>query len=54
MEMDAKDGKALYQTGFFLQKKGQTERGQKMCNAAIDMDPALGKMRKQTSLPVGL
>ncbi len=54
MEMDAKDGKALYQAGLCFQKKGQTDRGQKMCDAAIEMDPALGKMRKQTSLPVGL
>jgi tetratricopeptide (TPR) repeat protein len=54
MEMDAKDGKALYQAGLCFQKKGQTDRGQKMCDAAIEIDPALGKMRKQTSLPVGL
>jgi tetratricopeptide (TPR) repeat protein len=54
MEMDAKDGKALYQAGLCFQKKGQTDRGQKMCDAAIEMDPSLGKMRTQKSLPVGL
>ena len=54
MEMDAKDGKALYQAGLCFQKKGEKDRGQKMCDTAIEMDPSLKDMRKQTSFQTGL
>lgn len=45
MEMDMKDGKALYQAGLCFQKKGEKERGQQMCDKAIEMDPSLAKLR---------
>lgn len=54
MEMDAKDGKALFQAGLCFQKKGEKDRGQKMCDIAIEMDPSLNSMRKQTSFQAGL
>jgi tetratricopeptide (TPR) repeat protein len=54
MEMDMKDAKALYQAGLCFQKKGETDRGQKMCDAAIEMDPSLTKMRTQKSFSAGL
>jgi tetratricopeptide (TPR) repeat protein len=54
MEMDIKDGKALYQAGLCFQKKGETDRGQKMCDAAIELDPSLTKMRTQKSFSTGL
>lgn len=47
MELDANDAKALYQAGMCFQKKGQKDRGQAMCDKAIQMDPSLSKMRKQ-------
>lgn len=45
MEMNMKDGKALYQAGLCFQKKGQTEKGKAMCDKAIEMDPSLNNLR---------
>jgi len=47
MEMDMKDGKALYQAGLCFQKKGQTEKGQQMCDKAIELDPSLAGLRQK-------
>ncbi len=47
MEMDKNDGKALYQAGLCFQKKGQTDRGQQMCDKAIEMDPTLASLRQK-------
>jgi tetratricopeptide (TPR) repeat protein len=50
MEMDMKDGKALYQAGLCFQKMGQKDKGQAMCDQAIELDPSLaGKRQKQMS-----
>lgn len=51
MEIDAKDGKALYQAGLCFQKKGQKDRGQQMCDKAIEMDPSLASMRTKKEIP---
>jgi tetratricopeptide (TPR) repeat protein len=51
MEMDAKDGKALYQAGLCFQKKGQKDRGQQMCDKAIEMDPSLASLRQKKEMP---
>ncbi|CAN5809569.1 hypothetical protein BH11BAC4_BH11BAC4_27250 [soil metagenome] len=53
MEIDAKDGKALYQAGLCFQKKGQKDRGQQMCDKAIELDPSLENMRRKKEM-VGL
>jgi tetratricopeptide (TPR) repeat protein len=47
MEMDMKDGKALYQAGLCFQKKGETSRGQQMCDRAIELDPTLAGLRQK-------
>jgi len=53
MEMDMKDGKALYQAGLCFQKKGMVERGMQMCDKAIELDPSLAglKTKKQLMSP---
>ena len=53
IEADAKDAKALYQAGLCFQKKGQKDKGQGMCDKAIEMDPSLTSMR-QKSMTMGL
>jgi tetratricopeptide (TPR) repeat protein len=53
IEFDAKDAKALYQAGLCFQKKGQKDKGQGMCDKAIEMDPSLASMR-QKSMTMGL
>jgi len=45
MELDMKDGKALYQAGLCFQKKGDKERGAQMCDKAIEIDPSLRALR---------
>lgn len=53
LEMDAKDASALYQAGLCFQKKGQKEKGQAMCDKAIEMDPSLASKR-QKNMSMGL
>ncbi len=54
MELDVKDAKALYQAGLCFQKKGDRERGTKMCDRAIEMDPSLKGMKTKIETPEGL
>lgn len=51
MEMDVKDGKALYQAGLCFQKMGQKDKGQGMCDKAIEMDPSLNGLRQKSMNP---
>jgi hypothetical protein len=37
-----------------FQKKGQKEKGQKICDKAIEMDPSLAKNRQKKDVPMGL
>ncbi|MBI3883005.1 MAG: tetratricopeptide repeat protein [Sphingobacteriales bacterium] len=47
MEMDTQDAKALYQAGLCFQKKGDKNKGEKMCDKAINIDPSLQNLRQQ-------
>jgi tetratricopeptide (TPR) repeat protein len=51
MELDQKDAKALYQAGLCFQKKGEKDRGQAMCDKAIELDPSLNKMKHAKEMP---
>jgi len=51
LEMDMKDGKALYQAGLCFQKKGMVERGMQMCDKAIELDPSLASLKSKKALP---
>ncbi len=51
LELDAKDGKALYQAGLAFIKKGEKDRGQQMCDKAIEIDPSLANLRKKKEMP---
>ena len=48
LEADPKDAKALYQAGLTFQKMGQKEKGQGMCDKAIEMDPSLASKRTKS------
>lgn len=54
LELDPKDGKALYQAGLVFIKKGEKDRGQQMCDKAIEMDPSLSNLRKKKEMPGNL
>jgi tetratricopeptide (TPR) repeat protein len=47
LEADMKDAKALYKAGQCFIKKGQSGKGQGMCDAAIQLDPSLSRLKKQ-------
>ncbi|RYF80935.1 MAG: tetratricopeptide repeat protein, partial [Chitinophagaceae bacterium] len=51
MQIDPKDGKALYQAGLCFQKKGEKDRGQQMCDKAIEMDPSLANLKRKKEMP---
>jgi tetratricopeptide (TPR) repeat protein len=51
LEMDIKDGKALYQAGLCFQKKGMVERGMQMCDKAIELDPTLAGLKSKKLSP---
>lgn len=51
LELDGNDGKALYQAGLAFQKKGEKDRGQKMCDKAIGIDPSLASLRTKREMP---
>ena len=51
LEMDMKDGKALYQAGLCFQKKGMKERGMQMCDKAIELDPSLAGLKAKKLSP---
>ena len=48
LELNAKDANSLYMAGITFQKMGQKDKGQAMCDQAIELDPSLaGKRQKQ-------
>lgn len=53
MEIDNNDAKALYQAGLCFIKKGPKEKGEKMCDKAIEMDPSLRSLRQKQEMPFG-
>jgi tetratricopeptide (TPR) repeat protein len=54
LELNPKDATSLYMAGMAFQKKGDIEKGKKICDKAIEMDPSLAKNRQKKDLPVGL
>lgn len=51
LEKNPNNGKALYQAGLNFQKKGEKDRGQQMCDKAIEMDPSLAGLRQKKEMP---
>ena len=45
LEVDPKDGKALYQAGLSFIKLGKKDKGQGMCDKAIELDPSLASKK---------
>jgi tetratricopeptide (TPR) repeat protein len=54
IKLDKGDAKALYMAGITFIKKGDKEKGQAMCDKAIQMDPSLGKNRIKKGEQLGL
>ncbi|MEO9147692.1 MAG: tetratricopeptide repeat protein [Ginsengibacter sp.] len=54
LDLNPKDATSLYMAGMTFQKLGQKEKGQKICDNAIAMDPSLAKYRQKKEMPAGL
>lgn len=52
--LNSKDASSLFMAGLTLQKLGQKEKGQKICDNAIAMDPSLARYRQKKEMPEGL
>lgn len=54
LELNPKDASSLFMAGMVFQKKGEKEKGQKICDKAIEMDPSLARNRQKKEMPAGL
>jgi tetratricopeptide (TPR) repeat protein len=54
LNLNPKDATTLYMAGLTFQKLGQKEKGQKICDHAIEMDPSLARYRQKNEMPSGL
>lgn len=50
LSIDKQDAKALYMIGVAYQKDGNKEKGSKLCDIAIELDPSLASMRKEMKM----
>ena len=54
LNLNPNDATTLYMAGMTFQKLGQKEKGQKICDHAIAMDPSLSRYRQKNEMPQGL
>jgi len=54
LNLNPQDATTLFMAGLTFQKLGQKEKGQKICDKAISMDPSLSKYRQKNEMPQGL
>ena len=54
LNLNPNDATTLYMAGLTFQKLGQKEKGVKICDKAISMDPSLSKYRQKNEMPQGL
>lgn len=54
LALDKEAASALYMIGMSYQKKGETAKGQALCDKAIQMDPGLAGNKQKKSMPGGL
>ena len=54
LNINPKDASTLYMTGMTFQKLGQKQKGQKICDDAISLDPSLKRYRQKNEMPMGL
>ncbi|RYY55246.1 MAG: tetratricopeptide repeat protein [Chitinophagaceae bacterium] len=48
---DNQNASAVYMIGMCYQKKGDKEKGQHLCDKAIEMDPSLAALKQKKSMP---
>jgi tetratricopeptide (TPR) repeat protein len=50
LQIDKQDAKALYMIGIAYQKDGNKDKGSKLCDIAIQLDPSLASLRKEQKI----
>ncbi|MGB8193854.1 MAG: tetratricopeptide repeat protein, partial [Chitinophagaceae bacterium] len=48
---DKNNAKPLYMIGLSYQKKGEKEKGQQLCDKAIELDPSLKNLKQKKDMP---
>lgn len=51
LTLNPKDASSLFMAGMTFQKMGQKQKGEKICDKAIQMDPSLAKNRQKKEMP---
>ena len=51
LSYDKQNASALYMIGMSFQKKGEVQKGQQLCDKAIQMDPSLSSLKTKKQLP---
>jgi len=51
---DKQNANALYMIGLAYQKKGEKEKGEQLCEKAIQMDPSLKNLKQEKKQPEGM
>lgn len=53
LELDKQNAPALFMIGMSYQKKGEKQKGQALCDKAIQIDPSLAKNKQKMEMPGG-
>lgn len=54
LAIDKQNASALYMIGLSYQKKGEKEKGEQLCDRAIQMDPSLKNLKQEKKQPEGM
>jgi tetratricopeptide (TPR) repeat protein len=54
LSIDKQNASALYMIGLAYQKKGEKEKGEQLCEKAIQMDPSLKNLKQEKKQPEGI
>jgi tetratricopeptide (TPR) repeat protein len=54
LAIDKQNANSLYMIGLSYQKKGEKEKGQQLCDKAIQMDPSLKNLKEEKKMPGGM
>ena len=54
LALDKQNASALFMIGMSFQKKGEKQKGQALCDKAIEMDPSLARNKQKIQMPGGM
>jgi tetratricopeptide (TPR) repeat protein len=53
LQINANNAEAMYMIGMSFQKKGEKQKGQSICDKAIQLDPSLQSLKQEKQMPGG-